>query len=62
MIVATDLSLSDERILYEAMFRHVEHLAQLNYDSADTKAAAQMAADLFPQIGYPVPAWVSDLI
>ena len=62
MIVATDLSRSDERILHEAIYRHVVHLAQLDYDTADTKAAAQMAADLFPQIGYPVPAWVSDLI
>lgn len=62
MIMATNLSLADERILYEAIFRHVEHLAQQDYDSADTKLAAQMAADLFPQIGYPVPAWVSDLI
>jgi hypothetical protein len=57
----TNLSLADERIMYEAIFRHVEHLATLNWGSADSKLAAQMAVELFPQLGYPVPAWVSDL-
>ena len=62
MIVATDLSLSDKRILHEALYRNVVYFYDLYHDSADTKAAAQMAADLFPQIGYPTPHWVTDLL
>ena len=62
MIVATDLSPHQRRILHVALYRNVVYYYELYYDSADTKDAAQMAADVFPQIGYPVPAWVSDLI
>ncbi len=62
------LCLADERILYEAIYRHVEHLAGLNwisYDenvsSADSILAAQMAVKMFPTLGYPVPDWVTNL-
>ena len=62
------LCLADERILYEAIYRHVEHLAQLNwvsYDenvaSSDSILAAQMAVEMFPTLGYPVPHWITEL-
>lgn len=62
------LCLADERILYEAIYRHVEHLAGLNwvsYDdnvsSSDSILAAQMAVEMFPTLGYPVPHWVTEL-
>jgi outer membrane protease len=55
------LSLADERILYAAIFRHVEHLSQLDWGSSDSISAANMAIEMFPKIGYPVPGWVSDL-
>ena len=62
------LCLADERILYEAIYRHVEHLAGLNwvsYDenvsSSDSILAAQMAVEMFPTLGYPVPDWVTNL-
>jgi hypothetical protein len=55
------LSFADERILYEAMWRHVSHLSQLDWGSSDSISAANMAIELFPKIGYPVPHWVTDL-
>lgn len=55
------LSLCDERIVYEAIFRHVEHLAQLNWGSSDSILAAQVAVNAFPKLGYPVPHWIIDL-
>jgi hypothetical protein len=62
------LCLADERILYEAIYRHVEHLAGLNwvsYDenvsSSDSILAAQMAVEMFPTLGYPVPHWITEL-
>lgn len=62
------LCLADERILYEAIYRHVEHLAQMNWEtyddyvaSADSILAAQMAVEMFPTLGYPVPDWVTNL-
>ena len=55
------LSLSDERVMYEAIFRHVSHLAELNWGSSDSVAAARIAAEAFPKLGYPVPHWVTEL-
>ena len=55
------LSLADERVLYEAIFRHVEHLAQLNWGSPDSISAANIAIEMFPKLGYPVVSWISDL-
>ena len=55
------LSLSDERIMYEAIFRHIEHLARIDCAATDTVAAAKLAADAFPKLGYPVPHWVAEL-
>ena len=62
------ICLANERILYEAIYRHVEHLAGLNwlsYDenvsSSDSILAAQMAVEMFPTLGYPVPNWITEL-
>jgi hypothetical protein len=55
------LSLCDERIVYEAIFRHVEHLAEQNWGSSDSILAAKVAADCFPKLGYPVPHWITVL-
>lgn len=54
-------SLAEEQILYEAIYRHVEHLWCVQSYSSDTILAAKMAADLFPQLGYPVPHWMTEL-
>jgi hypothetical protein len=54
-------SLVDERIIYEAIFRHVSHLSQLDWGSSDSIVAAQIAVELFPQLGYPIPHWVTEL-
>ena len=66
--MSVTLSLSDERILYEAIYRHVEHLAGLNWisdnenvSSSDSILAAQMAVEMFPTLGYPVPHWITNL-
>jgi hypothetical protein len=61
LIVILTLSLSDERLMYEAIYRHCEHLANLEWGSSDAKNAARIAIDAFPQLGYPVPQWVTDL-
>ena len=68
MVITANLSLADERIMYEAIYRHCEHLAQLNWEdhdtyvpSADSIGAARMAVEMFPTLGYPVPHWITDL-
>lgn len=59
--INANLSLADERVLYEAIYRHVEHLSQLDWTSPDAILAAQMAQAMFPELGYPVPAWLAEL-
>ena len=54
-------SLVDERIIYEAVYRHVEHTAGNGWGSPDSVLAAQVALKLFPQLGYPVPHWITQL-
>lgn len=61
MINNLNLSLADERIMYEALYRHVEHLAVLDWGSSDSILAAKMAREAFPQLGYPIPHWVTEL-
>ena len=57
----SNVALCDERIIYEAIWRHVDHLSQIDWDSADAKLAASIAAEIFPQLGYPVPGWITEL-
>jgi hypothetical protein len=53
--------------MYDAIYRHCEHLAQLNWDdddycpSSDSILAARMAVEMFPTLGYPVPHWITEL-
>lgn len=59
--INANLSLADERILYEAIFRHVEHLAQQDWAGSDAILTAKLAQAMFPELGYPVPGWVAEL-
>ena len=59
--INANLSLADERILYEAIWRHVDHLAQQDWASSDAILAAKLAQVMFPELGYPVPGWVAEL-
>jgi hypothetical protein len=61
MAALMQLSLCEESIAYEAIFRHVEHLSQNDWQGTDTVLAARMAEKLFPILGYPVPGWITDL-
>jgi hypothetical protein len=61
MITNLTLSLADERIMYEAIYRHVDHLAQQDWGSSDSILAAKLATEAFPELGYPVPHWVTEL-
>lgn len=61
MAALMQLSLCEESIAYEAIFRHVQHLAEKDWGSSDTVLAARMAEKLFPILGYPVPGWITDL-
>ena len=60
-LTLSNVALCDERVIYEAIYRNVIYLALLDWHSADTKLAAELAVQVFPQVGYPVPHWIAEL-